>query len=113
MRLWHLLMCLSLGLGCSSKPVDVVIIAVDTLRVDHVSAYAPSGPANTPHMDSLAADGVIHTQAFSPVSVTAPAFASLMTGQSLNQHGVLMNMFRGGDPLPASAQTLAEQFAAA
>jgi len=93
--------------------VDVVLITVDTLRVDHVSAYEPDGPAKTPNMDGLAEDGVIHTQAFSPVSVTAPAFASLMTGQSPEQHGVLMNQFRGGDPLSPDAVTLAERFAEA
>lgn len=104
-------LALAVGLGCSSPPVDVVIIAVDTLRFDHVSAYDPASPARTPHMDSLASDGVIHTQAFSPVSVTAPAFASLMTGQHPGQHGLLMNIFRGGNPLPETAQTLAERFA--
>jgi arylsulfatase len=106
-------MAVAACLGCTSEPVDVVIISVDTLRVDHVSAYDPASPARTPHMDSLAADGVLHTQAFSPVSVTAPAFASLMTGQHPGQHGVLMNLFRGGNALPEAAETLAERFAAA
>jgi arylsulfatase len=99
--------------GCTTEPVDVIIIGVDTLRVDHVSAYGADSPAKTPHMDALAADGVRHTQAFSPISVTAPAFASVMTGQAPSQHGVLMNVFRGGAPLGEEAQTLAERFGAA
>ena len=110
MSRWVSLLSVLAGLGCTKPPVDVVIIAVDTLRVDHVSAYNPESPARTPHIDSLAKDGVTHTQAFSPVSVTAPAFASLMTGQLPEQHGVLMNLFRGGEPLADSAQTLAERF---
>ncbi len=108
--LWLILAILG---GCTPDPVDVVLITVDTLRVDHVSAYNPSSPSQTPAMDSLAKDGVLFTQAFSPMSVTAPAFASLMTGQHPGDHGVLMNLFRGGSPLPETAETLAERFASA
>ena len=44
-------------LGCS-RP-DVIFITVDTLRVDHVGAFADGSPALTPHMDDLARDGVV------------------------------------------------------
>ena len=101
-----------LFLGCSSKPekLDVVLIAVDTLRRDHVGVYNPQSPAKTPNMDALAADGVRFTDAFSPVSVTGPAFVSMMTGQEPGQHGVLTNLFRGGEPLSDSVETVAERF---
>jgi arylsulfatase A-like enzyme len=114
MKLW---VCLAgVAVGCSwfqSEPPDVVFITVDTLRRDHVGAYNTESPARTPHMDSLAADGVRYTDAFSPISVTGPAFVSLMTGLEPGQHGVLTNLFRGGEPLSDDVDTLAERFSAA
>jgi len=104
-----------LAFGCTFKaePPDVVLITVDTLRRDHVGAYNPDSPAKTPHMDALAADGVRYTDAFSPISVTGPAFVSLMTGLEPGEHGVLTNLFRGGTPLSEKVDTLAERFSAA
>lgn len=95
----------------SRPPPDVFIISVDTLRTDHVSAYNPASPASTPHIDSMVADGVRFTQAFTPVSVTGPAFASVMTGLAPESHGVFTNLFRGGDALSDEHTTLAELFA--
>ena len=100
--------------GCNrtDAPPDVYILSVDTLRLDHVSAYNPASPASTPNIDSMVADGIRFTQAFTPVSVTGPAFASVMTGLSPETHGVFTNLFRGGDPLSDEHTTLAESFAA-
>ena len=90
------------------KP-DVIFLTVDTLRADHISALNPQSPVPTPHIDALAADSVTFTQAYSPISVTAPAFCTLMTGQDPSTHGVLMNWFRGGSVLPEDAPMLAVQ----
>lgn len=101
--------------GCSyfsPPPIDVVILTVDTLRVDHVSAFSPTSPANTPHMDALASDGISYTEAYSPISVTGPAFVSLMTGMPISDHNVTMNVFRGGTSLAQEEDTLAERFQA-
>lgn len=95
------------------EPIDVFLISVDTLRVDHVSPFHGDSPAQTPHMAALAQDGVRFTQAFSPVSVTGPAFCSTMTGLEPGRHGVLTNLFRGGEPLGDEHVTLAERFKAA
>ncbi|MCK6507872.1 sulfatase [Myxococcota bacterium] len=95
------------GCGWLRGP-DVILLTVDTLRVDHVSAYAPGSPVQTPAMDALAADGVLYTQAWSPISVTGPAFATLMTGREPASHGVLMNVFQGGPSVREEEQTLAE-----
>ena len=102
--------------GCSwpsAGPPDVYIVSVDTLRIDHVGAFNPSSPASTPHIDALAADGVRFTEAFSPISVTGPAFCSVMTGKEPVNHGVFTNLFRGGTALAEEHTTLAEQFSAA
>ena len=106
MPLWCYLICfsslfLSMLLACNlgSRPPDVILITVDTLRRDHVGVYNETSPALTPNIDSLAAEGVLYTDAFSPVSVTRPAFVSMMTGLEPGQHGVLTNLFRGRKPV--------------
>ena len=75
-----------------------------------MSPFNGDSPAQTPHMAELARDGVRFTQVFSPVSVTGPAFCSVMTGLEPGRHGVLTNLFRGGDPRGEEHTTLAERF---
>jgi arylsulfatase len=100
--------------GCQDdKPIDVFLIAVDTLRVDHVGAYNPVSPAATPHIDALASDAIRFDDAFTPISVTGPAFASVMTGRGPAGHGVMVNLFRNGAPLEVGQTTIAERFSAA
>ncbi|MCB9777192.1 MAG: sulfatase [Alphaproteobacteria bacterium] len=101
-----------LASACRRDP-DVVFITVDTLRADHVGFLNPASPAATPAMDALAADGVVFTQAWSPISVTGPAFATLHTGQDPSTHGVVLNLFRGGPDVSAETETLAERLTAA
>jgi len=109
MTVW-LLVSLVLS-GCDKpKPVDVFFISVDTLWVDHVGAYNPLSPAKTPHIDALAADAVRFDDAFSPISVTGPAFASVMTAKRPGGHGMMVNLFRNGTPLAPSHRTVAESF---
>ncbi len=98
------------GLNRRVGPPDVVLITIDTLRADHVGAFNPASPSATPNIDALAADGVVYSQAWSPISVTGPAFTTLLTGQDPGTHGVVMNLFRGGASLPQRATTLAERF---
>ncbi len=95
--------------ACGQRPVDVVFITVDTLRYDHVSALNPASPADTPNMDLLVQEGVVYTQAYSPISVTGPAFCTLLTGQRPGTHGVVMNVFRGGNNLSKNTPTLAKR----
>jgi arylsulfatase A-like enzyme len=68
--------------GCSGgrKPENVILMTLDTLRADHVSAL-PGGKASTPALDALAARGVIFENAWSPIPMTLPAHASIFFGQ--------------------------------
>lgn len=64
---------------------NVVIIYADDMGLGDVSAYGtlfgtPS-PATTPHMDALARDGVLFTQAHSANAVCTPSRYSLLTGK--------------------------------
>ena len=101
-------MTLLLLMACERRP-DVILLTVDTLRVDHVGAY---GGAPTPAMDGLAARGIAFEQAFAPISVTGPSFATLHTGLTPTSHGVVRNVFRGGESLELGVTTLAELLAA-
>ncbi len=101
----------SLALGalpsCVPPPAqrDVLLVTIDTLRADHVSAYGrPDAPA-TPAIDALAAQAVLFEQAVAPAPLTLPSHASLLTGQWPFRHGARDN---GGFRLPAAAVSLAE-----
>lgn len=113
-RFLSALITLPLLAGChlfETPSSAVIILTIDTLRVDHVSAFSPDSPAKTIHLDALAKDGIAYTQTYSPISVTGPAFVSLMTGMPLIDHNVTMNVFRGGTSLSDDEDTLAERFA--
>ena len=88
---------------------NVVLITLDTTRADRIGAYGYADAA-TPHLDRLARDGARFVQALSPVPLTLPAHASVMTGRNPYGHGVRNNgYFVLGQDVP----TLAERFAAA
>ncbi|MEE9219105.1 MAG: sulfatase-like hydrolase/transferase, partial [Acidobacteriota bacterium] len=99
------------GLGsagaCSrpAAPPDVLLVTIDTLRMDHVSAYGGPQTAATPAFDRLAGSGVLFEQAIAPTPLTLPSHASILTGQWPFRHGVRDN---GGFRLSESIPTLAE-----
>ena len=81
---------LLLPLACSrahSTRPDVLLITVDTLRADYLSAYG--FPFETsPQVDALAAEGVLFERAISGSSRTVPAHASIMTSRYTREHSV-------------------------
>jgi arylsulfatase A-like enzyme/Flp pilus assembly protein TadD len=84
-------------------------VSIDTLRADHVGAYGASTGA-TPNLDALATEGVLFENALTPVPVTLPAHASMLTGMLPHRHGVRDNgLYR----LPADLPTLAALLAGA
>lgn len=96
--------------GCAKKFPDltrnadcsVLLITIDTLRADALSAYG--GPARTPNLDRLAADGVRFSFAHAHAVVTLPSHASILTGRFPYQHGYRDN---AGFRLTAGTRTLA------
>jgi arylsulfatase A-like enzyme len=66
---------------------NVLILVIDTLRADHVSAYGYSRPT-TPNFDRLAQRGVLFENAISPSSWSLPSHVSLVTGRYLHDHKV-------------------------
>lgn len=81
----------------------VILITVDTLRGDAISAYN-SEAVPTPYIDELARDAVVFTKALSPAPWILPAMASIMTGVSPSVHGAIKPDSR----LPDNVKTLAE-----
>lgn len=57
----------------------VILISVDTLRSDRLPAYGYDG-VDTPAIDTLRADGILFERAYSPIPLTLPAHASILTG---------------------------------
>ena len=85
-------------------PLNVVLITIDTLRSDYVG-YSGAGKVKTPNLDHLAEEGVAFTQTRTPVPLTLPAHASILTGAYPPAHGVHVN---GRDRLSENNETLAE-----
>jgi arylsulfatase A-like enzyme/Flp pilus assembly protein TadD len=85
------------------KP-NVLLITVDSLRVDHLGAYGGT-LVPTPAIDALAGGGVRFDDAVTVVPITLPSHASILTGLYPARHGVRDN---GPYPLPSERLTLAE-----
>jgi len=101
---------------------DVIVIVLDTLRADHVSAYGYDRPT-TPNLDALGAEATGFTRAKATAPWTLPSHASLFTGLYPFEHtahtvplaatrddSTLIDNVR---PLPDAAVTVAEVLAEA
>jgi len=73
------------GSSDDSRP-NVLLISIDTLRADRVSAYGHDVPT-TPRLDRLASEGILFARTASVSSFTTPAHASMMTGLFPGVHG--------------------------
>jgi len=82
------------------RPLNVLLITVDTFRADRLGS-------NTPALSGLAREGIRFDSADSPVPLTLPAHASLMSGLLPLHHGMRNN---GIGVFPAARQTLATRF---
>ncbi len=87
-------------------PPGVLLITIDTWRADHFDA------ALTPQAWALGEQGLVFTDAWSPIGLTTPAHASLLTGLTPPHHGLRGNNHHGY-ALAATFTTVAEHFAAA
>ena len=97
-----------LGSAGAHRGANVLLVTIDTLRKDRVGAFG-NRSGLTPNIDRLAADGVRYTQAFSPVPMTLPAHASILTGLLPRRHGIRNNTgFRLDDRVPTLATRLKE-----
>ena len=102
------------GSGCAPeaappptlKHKNVLLISIDTVRIDYLEPYG-STKIETPQLAELAREGRVFLDAVTPVPLTVPAHATLLTGLHPIHHGVQNNF---SDILSDAATTLAELF---
>ncbi len=68
--------------------MNLLILDMDTLRADHLSAYGYRWPTS-PHMDRLARDGALFTTALCAGLPTHPAHTTFYTGCHPVTHGIV------------------------
>jgi arylsulfatase A-like enzyme/glycosyltransferase involved in cell wall biosynthesis len=86
-------------------PKRILLLVIDTLRADHLGCYG-YGRNTSPNMDRLAAESIIFSHAFTPVSYTLPAIASLFTSKRPEGHGI--GLSQASSLTPGHDVTLAE-----
>ncbi|MBW1861759.1 MAG: sulfatase [Deltaproteobacteria bacterium] len=65
--------------AANKRDINIILIVVDALRVDHLSCYGYKRETS-PHIDRLAAEGTMFTQAISAGSWTGESVLSILTG---------------------------------
>jgi arylsulfatase A-like enzyme len=70
---------------------NILIIMTDQQFADGMSCVMGKKYLNTPHMDSLAANGMRFTRAYSPNPLCVPMRTSMISGRYPHQTGVLAN----------------------
>ncbi len=69
---------------------NIVLVTLDTVRADRLRPWGYDR-ADTPRLDALAAEGVVFEHVISPVPLTVPAHASMLTGAYPFQLGARTN----------------------
>jgi arylsulfatase A-like enzyme len=99
--------------GCAPPPdpkPNILLISIDTLRADHLSAYGYTRPTS-PFIDSLAAEGVRFDHAYATSSWTTPSVVSMITSSYPTRHR-MGGRFRGAPKvwtrIPEGLPNLAE-----
>jgi len=92
--------------GSDAKHPDVLLVTLDTTRADHLGCYGYPQPTS-PNIDRVFAGGLRFDRAWTPVPLTLPAHASLLTGLLPPEHGIHDN---GGAGLGSGVPVLTEAF---
>ena len=74
--------------GVSEKP-DIVLISIDCLRADHLSAYGYARETS-PHLDAFAREATLFETNITASSYTLPAHAAMLTGLPPSLHGAIL-----------------------
>jgi arylsulfatase A-like enzyme len=98
------LVALVFGVGCERPPEHLVLVTLDTLRADHLSAYGHDRQTS-PVLAALAERGVRFDDAIAQSIATPPSHASILTGKNPPRHGLRK---LSGEALAPEQTTLAE-----
>ena len=89
-----------------SRGRNIILVLSDTHRLDYTSGFSPRVDHPTPHVQLLARQGLAFDNAWTPVPISAPAYATLMTGRLPVEHGVLNNQQHLSTSLPLIQEEL-------
>lgn len=84
--------CLACWLGgCADTepPPNVLVITLDTVRLDRLGIYGAARPGITPRLDAFAEQCVVFDNAFANSSFTPPTHASIFTSLYPAEHGLM------------------------
>ena len=73
-------------MSMNTQRPNILIITTDQQRTDSLSCYG-STFTDTPHLDSLASEGICLERAYCTNPVCTPARASIFTGKYVSRHG--------------------------
>jgi arylsulfatase A-like enzyme len=97
------------SLSCQKSPhLNLVIITIDTLRADHLSAYGYGSPTS-PRMDRFAADGVLFETVACQSSQTLPSHTSIFVGTNPRTHKVISHESQVDPGLTTLAEILKQR----
>ena len=85
---------------------NLVVVLSDTHRFDYVTGFPGTVGDPTPNVARLLAEGVAFDNALTPVPISAPAYATLMTGLPPTAHGLLNNQQHLGPAPPLLQEAL-------
>jgi N-acetylglucosamine-6-sulfatase len=86
--------------AAAATPRNMIFILIDDMRFDSMSCMGHPF-LKTPHLDRMAAGGMLFEHAFVTTSLCSPSRASILSGQYAHRHGVLDN----STELPLSVPT--------
>jgi arylsulfatase A-like enzyme len=89
-----------------ARPTTVILVTLDSVRVDHVGCYT-GGAHPTPGLDALASSGTRFAHAYTVSPSTGPSVATLLTGLLPAHHGWRRD---AGGRVTEGVVTLADQF---
>lgn len=81
---------MSNAMSHDARSPNVLLILLDQVRRDALGCYGGE-ICRTPHIDSIAADGIRFDSAYTSISLCSPARASMFSGLLSHRHGMLYN----------------------
>ncbi len=85
--------------------MNVVLIALDTQRADHLGCYGYTRPTS-PSIDAIARRGVLFERCYAPNIPTHPSFTTMLTGKEAITHNIVN--IGGGVPIADGVRLLPE-----
>ncbi|GAC1404214.1 MAG: hypothetical protein NVSMB65_20520 [Chloroflexota bacterium] len=85
--------------------MNIVLIALDTQRADHLGCYGYPRPTS-PFLDSVARRGVLFERCYAPNIPTHPSFTTMLSGKEAITHDIVN--IGGGVPLADGVRLLPE-----